>query len=109
MATRKEKDSLGEREIPKDVYWGIQTLRAQENFPVSGLKAHPVFVRAYVLVKKACVLANRDAGVCDKERAEAILAACNEVLEGKFQDQFVVDVYQAGAGTSFNMNVNEVL
>ncbi|MBI2069694.1 MAG: aspartate ammonia-lyase [Elusimicrobia bacterium] len=109
MGMRKEKDSLGEREVPEQAYWGIQTLRASENFPVSHLKAHPILVRAYIFVKKACVLANRDLKTVPDDKAEAIITAANEVLEGKLQDQFIIDVYQAGAGTSFNMNVNEVL
>ncbi len=106
---RKERDSLGVREIPKQVYWGIQTLRALENFPVSGQRADPVFVSAYVSVKKACAMANRAAGALPAVKARAIVRACDEVLAGKFAGEFVVDVYQAGAGTSFNMNVNEVL
>lgn len=109
METRKEKDSLGQREIPQSAYWGIQTLRAQENFPVSGRRAPNAFIRSYVLIKKACALANRDLNILPLDRSEAIVAAANEVLEGKHFDQFAIDIYQAGAGTSFNMNVNEVL
>jgi aspartate ammonia-lyase len=109
LGTRIEVDSLGERQIPEDVYYGIQTLRAVENFPVSGLRAPPVFVYAYVLLKKACALANMEVGWLDDDVGGAIVRACDEVLSGRFLDQFVVDVFQAGAGTSFNMNVNEVL
>ncbi len=109
MTTRKEKDSLGVKEVPQEAYWGIQTLRAKENFPISGLRAKPIFIKSYVFVKKACALANRDLKTISKEHAEAIITACNEILEGKHSDQFIIDVYQAGAGTSFNMNVNEVL
>ena len=109
MKTRIETDPLGEKAIPEDVYYGIQTLRATENFPVSGIKAPLHFIRAYVLVKKATALANATVGWLDAERKQAIVQACDEVLNGKFLDQFVVDVFQAGAGTSFNMNVNEVL
>ncbi len=109
MRKRVEKDSLGTREIPADVYYGIQTDRAIENFPISGLRAHPRFIEAFVILKKACALANRDAKVLDARMGKAIVRACDEVLSGKLQDQFVVDVYQMGAGTSFNMNVNEVL
>ena len=109
MDTRKEVDPLGERLIPKDAYFGIQTLRATENFPVSGIKAPLPFIRAYVLIKKAAATANMQAGCLDDKKAKAIIAACDEVLAGKLLDQFVVDVFQAGAGTSFNMNVNEVL
>jgi len=109
MQTRKEIDPLGEREIPKDAYYGIQTLRATENFPVSGIKAPLPFITAYVLVKKAAAIANAQVGYLQPKIAEAIIQACDEVLSGKLLDQFVVDVFQAGAGTSFNMNVNEVL
>jgi aspartate ammonia-lyase len=109
METRKEIDPLGERAIPKNAYFGIQTLRATENFPVSGLKAPVQFIKAYILVKKAAATANLQVGWLDERIAKAIIGACDEVLAGKFIDQFVVDVFQAGAGTSFNMNVNEVL
>jgi aspartate ammonia-lyase len=109
MATRKEVDPLGERAIPRDAYFGIQTLRATENFPVSGIKADPKFIEAYVLIKKAAALANAQVCWLEEKIAKAIIAACDEVLAGKLRDQFVVDVFQAGAGTSFNMNVNEVL
>lgn len=109
MDSRKEIDPLGEREIPKDVYFGIQTLRATENFPVSGIRESPHFIKAYVLIKKAAATANMQVGKLDKKIGNAIVNACNEVLNNKFLDQFVIDVFQAGAGTSFNMNVNEVL
>jgi len=104
-----EKDSLGEKKVPIDVYYGIQTLRAVENFPISGIKEHPVFIEAYIILKKAAALTNMDAGVLKKEIGDAIIQAADEILEGKFHEQFVVDVFQAGAGTSFHMNVNEVL
>ena len=109
MDTRKEIDPLGERAIPKDAYFGIQTLRATENFPVSGIKAPLPFIRAYVLIKKSAAFANMEVGWLETAKAQAIIKACDEVLAGKLLDQFVVDVFQAGAGTSFNMNVNEVL
>ena len=109
MSTRKEIDPLGEKTIPKDAYFGIQTFRAVENFPVSGIKAPEAFVKAYVLIKKAAAIANAQVGWLEKKQADAIIKACDEVLSGKLLDQFVVDVFQAGAGTSFNMNVNEVL
>src|SRR3989304_5830813 len=109
MQTRTEVDSLGEKQVPKDAYYGIQTLRAVENFPVSGLKAPTVFIYAYVMVKKAAAVANMQVGWLDKKIGNAVVKACDEVLAGKFLDQFVVGVFQAGAGTSFNMNVNEVL
>jgi aspartate ammonia-lyase len=109
MDTRKEIDPLGERAIPKDAYYGIQTLRATENFPVSGIKAPLPFIKAYILVKKSAAIANAQLGCLEEKKAKAVIQACDEVLAGKLVDQFVVDVFQAGAGTSFNMNVNEVL
>ncbi|MHA1579743.1 MAG: aspartate ammonia-lyase [Candidatus Freyarchaeota archaeon] len=109
MKTRRELDSLGEKKVPAEAYYGIQTQRALENFPVSGLREHPDFVRAYVMIKKAAALANMEVGFLDHKIGEPIVQACDEVLEGALLDQFVVDVFQAGAGTSFNMNVNEVL
>jgi aspartate ammonia-lyase len=109
MDTRKEVDPLGERQIAKDAYFGIQTLRATENFPVSGLKAPTQIIEAYVLIKKAAALANMKVGWLDQQIGAAIVTACEEVYSGSFHDQFVVDVFQAGAGTSFNMNTNEVL
>ena len=109
MKTRKEVDPLGERNVPRDAYFGIQTLRATENFPVSGIKAPNSFINAYMLIKKAAATANMQLGCLDEKKAKAIVSACDDVLAGKLIDQFVVDVFQAGAGTSFNMNVNEVL
>ncbi len=109
METRKEVDPLGERTLPKDVYYGIQTLRAVENFPVSGLKAPPIFNYSYVRVKRAAAVTNMKVDWLDSNVGNAIVKACDEVLSGQFLEQFVVDVFQAGAGTSFNMNVNEVL
>jgi aspartate ammonia-lyase len=106
---RQEKDSMGVRQIPDDAYWGAQTSRAVENFPVSGERAHPEMVRAYVRIKKACAETNGKLGRLPREKVDAIVAACREVLEGRHMEQFVVDVYQAGAGTSFHMNVNEVI
>jgi len=109
MKTRTEKDSLGEKQVPSDAYYGVQTLRAVENFPVSGLKAHPSMIRAYAMLKKACALANEELKVLDTIAAGAIIKACDELLHGKMHDQILIDVYQAGAGTSFNMNFNEVI
>ncbi|MBI4375602.1 MAG: aspartate ammonia-lyase [Elusimicrobia bacterium] len=109
MDTRTEKDSLGERAVPADCYYGIQTLRAVENFPISGLRAHPALIRAYAAIKKACALANQELKALDAPKAEAVIKAADEVLSGRWDSQFVVDVYQAGAGTSFNMNANEVI
>jgi len=106
---RIEKDSLGEKQVPADVYYGIQTLRAVENFPISGYRAHPRLIRAMGMIKKAAALANRELGLVDEQRSGAIAQAADEVIAGKLNDQFVVDVYQAGAGVSFHMNTNEVV
>ncbi|MBI3404015.1 MAG: aspartate ammonia-lyase, partial [Acidobacteria bacterium] len=109
MKTRMEKDSLGERPVPADVYYGIQTQRAVENYPISGYRAHPKMIRAMGMIKKAAALANKDLKLIDAKRASAIVRASEEVIAGKLDDQFVVDVYQAGAGVSFHMNTNEVV
>ena len=106
---RVEKDSLGERKVPSEALWGIQSLRARENFPVSGLGASRHLKRAYGLLKLACVRANVAKGGLDAERGRALERAAEEMAQGRFDDQFVVDVFQAGAGTSLHMNVNEVL
>ena len=106
---RTEKDSLGEREIPSGVYYGIQTVRAIENFPISGLKPFPQLVTATVQIKKAAARVNSALSALDPKIAQAIETAADEVLSGKLRDQFVVDPFQAGAGTSHNMNTNEVL
>ncbi len=109
MKTRTEKDSLGEKQVPVDAYYGIQTQRAVENYPISGYRAHPKLIRAMGMIKKAAAMANRELKLVDAKRAAAIIEACEEVMAGKFDNQFVVDVYQAGAGVSFHMNTNEVL
>jgi len=109
MDTRQEIDPLGKKAVPRTAYYGIQTARALENFPVSGIKHPKVFVKAYVQVKKAAAHANMKVGLLEEKVGNAIVQACDEVLSGRLLDQFVVDVFQAGAGTSFNMNVNEVL
>ncbi|MBO9999953.1 MAG: aspartate ammonia-lyase [Cyanobacteria bacterium SID2] len=106
---RTEQDSMGERQIPETAYYGIQTLRAIENFPISGLKPLPTYIDACVLIKKATATANGELGCIPQDIAAAIVQAADEVLSGKLREQFVVDVYQAGAGTSHHMNVNEVL
>jgi aspartate ammonia-lyase len=106
---RQERDSLGVRDLPDEVYYGIQTLRAVENFPVTGRREPPELVRAYALVKQAAALANMELGVLDRPRGEVITAAAAEVAAGRLSDQFPVDIFQAGAGTSFNMNMNEVI
>jgi aspartate ammonia-lyase len=110
-ATRVESDSLGERTVPASAYWGVHTARALENFPISGIPVarHRALVWALAEVKQAAVRANRDLGLVDERRAEAIDRACADVRRGLLDDQFVVDVVQGGAGTSTNMNANEVI
>ncbi|MBD1878115.1 aspartate ammonia-lyase [Coleofasciculus sp. FACHB-T130] len=106
---RIERDSMGDRQILDNVYYGIQTLRAIENFPISGIKPLPTYIDACVLIKKAAAIANGELGCIPQDISQVIVQAADEVLSGKFRDQFVVDVYQAGAGTSHHMNINEVL
>ncbi len=106
---RVEKDSIGAKEIPADVYYGIQTFRAVENYPISGMKAHPTLIKAFGMVKRAAAEANKSLGLVEDNRADAIVRASQEVIEGKWNHQFVVDVFQAGAGVSFHMNTNEVI
>src|SRR5512133_1614859 len=107
--TRLEKDTMGEVRVPASALWGAQTARAVENFPISGLRAHPAFVDATVRVKLAAARVNARLGLLPRRKARAIEQAAREVLAGRHREHFVVDVYQAGAGTSHNMNVNEVL
>ena len=109
MLFRIERDPLGELQVPADAYYGAQTARAVENFPISGLRAPDDLITATVFIKKAVAEANAALGRLDAGVARAIITAADEVIAGQFRDQFVVDVYQAGAGTSHNMNVNEVL
>ena len=110
MNYRIEHDSIGDLKVPDEVLWGVQTQRAVENFPISGIKPHRVFVDATVQIKKAAARFHAKVGLLDKKKADAIVKAADEILsKGKWVDQFVVDVYQAGAGTSHNMNTNEVL
>ena len=109
MTTRTEKDSLGELEVPTKALYGIQTQRAIRNFPISGIRPHPAFVWGTVLIKKAAAITHSETGRLDAERADAIVRAADEILGGKHVDQFVVDVFQAGAGVSHHMNSNEVL
>jgi aspartate ammonia-lyase len=108
---RTEHDLLGDRQVPANVYYGVHTLRAQENFPITGtsVQIYPGFVHAIAYVKEACAIANKQLGHLDAKRANAIIKACQEIEEGKLHDQFVVDVIQGGAGTSMNMNANEVI
>ena len=106
---RTEKDPLGEKQVPEAALYGVQTVRALENFPISGMRPLEPFVLAQVWIKKAAALTHKNTGRLDAKLADAIVRAADEVLAGKHRDQFVVDPYQAGAGTSHNMNVNEVL
>jgi aspartate ammonia-lyase len=108
-ATRVERDPLGELPVPSAALYGVQTERARQNFPISGLAPQPVFVDAVVWIKKAAALTHRETGRLDAKLADAIARAADEILAGQHRDQFVVDPYQAGAGTSHNMNANEVL
>jgi aspartate ammonia-lyase len=109
--SRTEKDLLGEKQIPADAYYGVQTMRALENFQVSGVstKFYPDYVRAFAMVKLAAARANNEVGRLSREKLDAIEKACQAVIDGKYHDQFLVDLYQGGAGTSANMNANEVL
>src|SRR5438477_991093 len=108
-ATRTEKDSIGTREIPAAAYYGINALRGKENFPISGLSHHPKFIDAFLYIKKAAALANKELGLISPDQSDAIVKACEEILGGSLRDQFIVDVFQMGAGTALHMNVNEVL
>lgn len=109
MQTRIERDSLGEVKVPVHALYGAQTQRAVENFQISGLKPRPAFIWSMAMIKRAAAEVHRDLGLLDSEKADAIIAAAQEVIEGKWNDQFVVDPIQAGAGTSHNMNTNEVI
>ena len=108
-AIRQEKDSLGYVELPAGAYYGAQTARAIENYPISGLRAHPALIRAFGLVKQAAAQANKSLDLVDVKRADAIIQAAAEVAEGRWSAEFPVDVFQAGAGVSFHMNTNEVI
>ena len=106
---RVERDPVGEKRVPADALYGVQTARALENFRISALRIHPLFVVAYAEIKKAAAQANVKTGALDRDVADAIVKAADEVIEGRWSDQFRLDVFQAGAGTSYNMNVNEVI
>jgi aspartate ammonia-lyase len=106
---RIEHDIAGELPVPADAYYGAQTLRALENFPITGQRLRPEMIRNLVLIKKAAAIVNCEAGVLPPRIADAIAAACDEILSGKLMDQFPVDPIQGGAGTSANMNANEVI
>jgi aspartate ammonia-lyase len=108
---RIERDTLGEVQVPDDALYGAQTQRAVENYPISGLRAHPTFTRTFIMLKRAAALANIELGAMPREKGDSIVRACDELLNDfdRYRAQFVIDVFQAGAGTSFNMNVNEVI
>src|SRR6516225_8636240 len=109
--TRLEHDLLGDLAVPADAYYGVHTLRAVENFPITDttIAMYPDLIQALACIKKAAALANHELGLLDAERTDAIAKACDEIRAGKLHDQFVVDVIQGGAGTSTNMNANEVI
>ncbi len=107
--TRIERDCIGEKAIPADAYYGIQSLRALENFSITGTRMHSEMIRSLAILKKACAIANAQAGVLDWARSDAISWACDQIVKGRYHDQFIVDPMQGGAGTSMNMNANEVI
>ncbi|NLB90272.1 MAG: aspartate ammonia-lyase, partial [Clostridiales bacterium] len=106
---RIEHDSIGEMAVPKDAYYGVQSLRAKENFPMTGQKIHPFMIYYLAAVKKAAAQANALEGALDSQVAQAITTACEEIMEGHLQEAFITDAIQGGAGTSANMNANEVI
>jgi aspartate ammonia-lyase len=108
-ATRIERDFLGEKHVPKEAYYGVQTLRALENFPITGYRIHPSLITAIAMVKKACALANMESKRLPAEIGRAIVKAAEEIIDGQLLEQFIVDPIQGGAGTSLNMNMNEVI
>lgn len=109
MEFRVEKDSIGTKDVPENVYYGVQSLRAAENFHITGLNMHPEIINSLAYIKKAAAITNCEAGLLDKRRTQAIVQACDEILEVKFREDFIVDPIQGGAGTSLNMNANEVI
>ena len=106
---RIEQDSIGKKEVPSDAYYGVQSLRAYENFKISGLKCHSEIIKSIAEIKLAAALTNMECGVIEEKVADAMIMACREILEGRFNDHFIVDAIQGGAGTSFNMNANEIV
>lgn len=109
MEFRLESDSIGEKQVPKDAYYGVQSLRAAENFKITGLRIHKEFIKSLAEIKKAAAISNNEAGLLDKNIKEAIVKACDEIIDEKLHNQFIVDPIQGGAGTSMNMNANEVI
>ena len=106
---RTESDSIGEKEVPEDAYYGVQSLRAAENFHITGLKMHPELIRSLAFIKKAAAMANHKVGLLDDNITRAIIVACDEIILGNYWKDFIVDPIQGGAGTSINMNANEVI
>ena len=109
MHMRTESDSIGTRQVPAGAYYGVQSLRGAENFPITGQRLRPEFIVSIAQIKKACAICNYKVGHLDGPRRDAIVAACDEVIEGRFHDQFLCDPIQGGAGTTANMNANEVI
>lgn len=109
MNTRTEKDSIGYMNVPEDAYYGVQAQRASENFQITGLHMHPAFIINMARIKKAAAITNRNALRLSPDKSDAIIRACDEIIHGKWMDQFIVDPIQGGAGTSANMNINEVI
>ena len=109
MEYRVEKDSIGTKDVPQGVYYGVQSLRAAENFHITGLTMHPEIINSLAYIKKAAAITNCEVGLLDKKITSAIVKACDEILEGKLHGDFIIDPIQGGAGTSMNMNANEVI
>lgn len=109
MDFRLESDSIGEKKVPKEAYYGVQSLRGAENFNITGLRLHKDFIISLAEIKKATAITNLEAGVLDKKVADAIVEACDDIIAGKLHEDFIVDPIQGGAGTSMNMNANEVI
>lgn len=106
---RMERDSIGELAVPVDAYYGVQALRAYRNFQITGQRLHPLFIQNIAKIKKAAAIVNEKIGRLEHEKAEAIISACEEIINGEYSDAFIVDAIQGGAGTSANMNANEVI
>ena len=109
MEYRKERDSIGEKYVEKDAYYGVQSLRGYENFRISGLNINKEFIKNLAIVKKSCAITNEKTGELKRELSNAIIKACDEIYDGKYFDQFIIDPIQGGAGTSMNMNINEII
>ena len=106
---RKEKDSMGTMQVPDNAYYGSQTQRAVENFPISGITLSKSMIHALGIIKRSAAIVNHQLGLLDEKRKAAIILAADEVIEGKFDDQFPIDIFQTGSGTSSNMNCNEII